>query len=119
MFCHRFIISKSLAIEINVLVQLLESIGREIIMQARTWSFGGPAIIHQSEKLISASARALDGMFLPRSWALDIVQRPLAKVQVGWGTQSFIDILLQLLAALRHDNPDQSRAYTLPSPIRN
>ncbi|KAF8594569.1 hypothetical protein BDV93DRAFT_549191 [Ceratobasidium sp. AG-I] len=109
----QFIITKSLAIEINVLVQLLESIGREVIMQARTWYFGGPAIRNQPEKLISARSRALDGVLLPRSWALDIVQRPLAMVQVGWETQAYIDVLLQLLVALRYDNPEQSPLYTL------
>lgn len=109
--CFRSIVTRQLPIEINVFVHLLESIGREVIMQARAWSIGGNAVTHQPEAWTLAKAKALDGLFLPRSWALDIVQRPPQKVQLEWSTQSFYDVLYQLLVSLRFDHPEQSREY--------
>lgn len=100
-----------MVVEVNVLIHLLESIGREIIMQARAWEIGGDAIIRQPQQWVSARAQALDGLFLPRSWALDIVQRPPTKVQLGWETKAFVETLYQLLVSLRFDYPDQSRTY--------
>lgn len=75
-------------IEANVLVHLLESIGREFIVQARRWSPTG---------LLGV----FDGLLLPQSWALDIVRRPPPSVQRELPLQVFINSLYKMLEYLR------------------
>jgi hypothetical protein len=78
-------------IEANVLIHLLESIGREMIVQARRWPSGVSGVF--------------DGLLLPQSWVLDIVKHPPQAVQHGWSLQPFFDTLYRTLEYLRTYEP--------------
>jgi hypothetical protein len=92
-------------------VHLLESIGKDLIVQSKIWSAGVELIAQQPQTFFSARSKAIEGLCLPRSWALAIVRRLPEKVQRGWTIPSYIDLLLQTLTYLRFDNPDHSREY--------
>ncbi|KAG9122802.1 hypothetical protein FRC07_000653, partial [Ceratobasidium sp. 392] len=87
---HR-VLFRPLMIEVNVLVYLLESIGRELIVQTRRWTCG--------------ISRVFDGLVLPQSWALDIVQHPPQAQQQGWSYEMFFETLYKTLEYLRTYEP--------------
>ncbi|KAG8744274.1 hypothetical protein FRC10_010437 [Ceratobasidium sp. 414] len=87
---HR-ILFRPLMIEANVLVHLLESIGRELIVQTRRWTLGILGVFN--------------GLVLPQSWALDIVQHPPQAKQQGWSFELFLDSLYKTLEYLRTYEP--------------
>ncbi|KAF8594570.1 P-loop containing nucleoside triphosphate hydrolase protein [Ceratobasidium sp. AG-I] len=89
-FAIHHILFKPLAIEANVLVHLLESVGREMILQARKWAAGN-----------LGSLGIFDGLLLPQSWALDIVKHPPPLVQQPWQMHVFVNSLYKVLEYLR------------------
>jgi hypothetical protein len=72
------------------LVHLLESIGREMIVQAR-WPLDISGVFN--------------GLLLPQSWALDIVNHPPQVRQRGWYFQPFLETLYKALEYLRTYEP--------------
>ncbi|KAG8719695.1 hypothetical protein FRC08_002227 [Ceratobasidium sp. 394] len=87
---HR-VLFRPLMIEINVLVHLLESIGRELIVQTRIWTL--------------TMSGVFNGVILPQSWALDIVQHAPQVRQQGWSCDLFMDCLYKTLEYLRAYEP--------------
>ncbi|QRV93432.1 UvrD-like helicase carboxy-terminal domain protein [Ceratobasidium sp. AG-Ba] len=90
-FATYHIVFKPLFIEANVLVHLLEAVGREMIVQVRRWNSGVPGIF--------------DGLFLPQSWALDIVKHPLRSPQTDCELKVFFDVLYKSLEYMRTYEP--------------
>ncbi|CAE6535633.1 unnamed protein product [Rhizoctonia solani] len=107
----RHIISHSLSIEVNVLIHLLESIGRDIIIHGRAHSLYpiDAAAPNRSQAWADMREKALDGLLIPRSWALDIVQKPAKQVQNGWEVLPFLDVLYDVLRLLKFE--DDSAFY--------
>ncbi|KAH7337927.1 hypothetical protein B0J17DRAFT_706405 [Rhizoctonia solani] len=77
-----------LTIEVNVLVHLLEFLGREIIVQHRTCNRGKYGVF--------------DGLVVPQSWALDIAKRPPLIVQTGFGFPELMEYLSTLYKTLEN-----------------
>ncbi|QRW07579.1 P-loop nucleoside triphosphate hydrolase [Ceratobasidium sp. AG-Ba] len=82
---HR-VIFKPLPIEANILVNVLESIGRELIVQLRMRSMG---------------ASVFNGLLFPQSWALDLVSRHPRPRQDTSQMWSFFNILYRSLDYIR------------------
>ncbi|KAG8770098.1 hypothetical protein FRC12_004521 [Ceratobasidium sp. 428] len=78
-------------IEANVLVNLFESIAREVIFQGRRRRLGRLA--------------AFNGLLLPQSWALDIVRHFPQVDQQGWSTVGFLDALCRALEYIHSYEP--------------
>ncbi|KAG9124529.1 hypothetical protein FRC07_011290, partial [Ceratobasidium sp. 392] len=77
------IMFKPLTIEVNVLVNLFETITRGVIVQSRWQTYGRRGVFN--------------GLLLPQSWALDIVTH-LPKVnQQGWALQDLLEALYKAL----------------------
>ncbi|QRV93433.1 UvrD-like helicase carboxy-terminal domain protein [Ceratobasidium sp. AG-Ba] len=86
-FATRHIIFQGLSIEANVLVHLLESIGRNIIIHARRWRSG--------------LLEVFNGLLLPRSWVLDTVTHLPENFQYGWSLDAFFETLYKIIERLR------------------
>ncbi|CAE6419472.1 unnamed protein product, partial [Rhizoctonia solani] len=101
----KHIVTRSLNIELNVLVHLLESIGRDIIMHGRAHSLYqiDMSAPNRSQAWADMREKALDGLLVPRSWALDIIQKPAKKVQNGWEVLPFLDVLYEVLRRLKFE----------------
>ncbi|CAE6474691.1 unnamed protein product [Rhizoctonia solani] len=99
------IVTRSLNIELNVLVHLLESIGRDIIMHGRAHSLYqiDMSAPNRSQAWADMREKALDGLLVPRSWALDIIQKPAKKVQNGWEVLPFLEVLYEVLRRLKFE----------------
>ncbi|KAH7337929.1 hypothetical protein B0J17DRAFT_405385 [Rhizoctonia solani] len=82
------VIMNGLTIEVNVLVHLLEFMGREIIVQHRTCNRGKYGVF--------------DGLVVPQSWALDIAKRPPLIVQTGFGLPELMEYLSTLYKTLEN-----------------
>ncbi|KAG8767767.1 hypothetical protein FRC12_006057 [Ceratobasidium sp. 428] len=78
-------------IEANVLVNLFESIAREVIFQERRSRLGRSAVF--------------DGLLLPQSWALDIVRHSPQVDQQGWSPSHFLNALCQALKDMHSYEP--------------
>lgn len=102
-----------MSVEVNVFIHLLESIGRDILIQARATTFAGGSDIRQPQEWAAARAKAIDGLIVPRSWALDVVQRPPKHAQVGWALLPYLDMLYEVLSLLKFDDPNRTRKYQL------
>ncbi|CAE6379695.1 unnamed protein product, partial [Rhizoctonia solani] len=107
----RHIITRSLSIELNILIHLLESIGRDIIMHGRAHSLYqmDMSAPNRSQAWADMREKALDGLLVPRSWALDIIQKPAKQVQNGWEVLPFLDALYDVLRLLKFE--DDSAFY--------
>ncbi|KDN37502.1 hypothetical protein RSAG8_10101, partial [Rhizoctonia solani AG-8 WAC10335] len=101
----RHIINRSLNIELNVLIHLLESIGRDIIIHGRALALYPTDISGPDRSQVWADMRdkALDGLVVPRSWALDIVQKRAKQAQMGWEVLPFLDVLYEVLRRLKFE----------------
>ncbi|KAH7337934.1 hypothetical protein B0J17DRAFT_405653 [Rhizoctonia solani] len=109
----RHIVDRSLSVEINVLIHLLESIGRDIIMQARAFLFAHPPGSHQTQEgWASARTKALDGLLVPRSWAVEIIRRPPKRPQAGWDILPYLNTLYEVLRLLKFEDSDHTPFYT-------
>jgi hypothetical protein len=93
LFSH--IVFKRLTIEANVLVNLLEFVGREVIVHCRRWS-GRPGSI-------------FDGLLAPKSWALDLVKRPPLIAQKQFSLHDYMNTLYHTLELLRAHDLNVSR----------
>ncbi|KDN37508.1 hypothetical protein RSAG8_10107, partial [Rhizoctonia solani AG-8 WAC10335] len=82
----RHVVLNNLAIEANLLVHLLEFIGREII-------------VHQRTRLRGISG-VFDDLVVPQSWALDLVKRAPMVTQRGVELKELMDYLGTLYRAL-------------------
>ncbi|QRW07577.1 P-loop nucleoside triphosphate hydrolase [Ceratobasidium sp. AG-Ba] len=104
------VLHKPLVVEISALVHLLESIGREIIIQAR-------------RQFVNNITAIFDGLLLPQSWALDIVKHPPRTVQQDWLVQPFFEGLYKTLEYLRiyepptDHKPSISMLYSSSGPL--
>ncbi|CAE6459263.1 unnamed protein product, partial [Rhizoctonia solani] len=96
------IVFKSLAIEANVLVNLLEFIGREIIVHWRLYQRGGDGVFHE--------------ILLPRSWAYDLVKRTPLPMQRGISLRDYFAILYKMLELLRSYETGSSPFYGFSGP---
>ncbi|KDN37507.1 hypothetical protein RSAG8_10106, partial [Rhizoctonia solani AG-8 WAC10335] len=86
------VVFNGLVIEANILVYLLEFIGREIIVQCRRWFKGKDGIF--------------DGLLVPRSWALDLLKRAPLATQKGVVMLEYLGTLyrtLEILRGYKHD----------------
>ncbi|KAB5592704.1 TPR and ankyrin repeat-containing protein 1 [Ceratobasidium theobromae] len=100
------VVLKRLTIEANVLVHLLEFIGREVIVHFRRWAKGIEGVF--------------DGLLLPQSWALDLVRRPPLMPQRGFVMHDYMNTLYGTLKHLRAHDPNSSQAtalYSFSSPL--
>ncbi|EUC54063.1 hypothetical protein RSOL_028830 [Rhizoctonia solani AG-3 Rhs1AP] len=91
------IIFEPLAVEANVLVNVLEFVGREIILQWR---------IHQS-----GSDGVFDKLMVPRSWAVDLIKSSPLPAQQGIHLRDFFDVLYKVLEGFRCFEPGSSPLY--------
>ncbi|KAG8751398.1 hypothetical protein FRC11_009438, partial [Ceratobasidium sp. 423] len=91
------IVFQSLAIEANVLVNMLEFIGRELIVQWRYYQKGGDGVF--------------DELLFPRSWAFDLVKRPPLPPQQGIPLRNYITVLYKTLELLDGYEPGSSPLY--------
>ncbi|KAG8770099.1 hypothetical protein FRC12_004522 [Ceratobasidium sp. 428] len=98
-FAARHIVFRPLMIESNVLVHLFESIGRDVVLHARRWKHGIPGIFN--------------GLLLPQSWALDIVNHPPQAVQRGWSIDVFFQSLYKTLEYMQTYDSNTSIAINL------
>ncbi|KAG8760240.1 hypothetical protein FRC11_000711 [Ceratobasidium sp. 423] len=92
------VVFRGLAIEANLLVYLLEFIGREMIVQYRRWFKGKDGIF--------------DGLLFPRSWALDLLKRAPLTTQKGIGLMEYLGTLYKTLEMIRGYSPDFSPLYS-------
>ncbi|KAG8687201.1 hypothetical protein FRC11_007608 [Ceratobasidium sp. 423] len=97
------IIFKSLAIEANVLVNMLEFIGREIIVHWRWYLKGSDGVF--------------DELLLPRSWAFDLVKRPPLPLQQGIPLRNYMTVLYKTLELLRGHEVGPSPLYGFNSAL--
>ncbi|CAE6480843.1 unnamed protein product [Rhizoctonia solani] len=95
------VVFKSLAIEANVLVNILEFIGREIIIQLRWHLRGADGIF--------------DRLLVPRSWAFDLIKRPPLPLQKGIPMGHYMLTLYKTLEILRGHDPNSSPLYGFSS----
>ncbi|CAE6411540.1 unnamed protein product [Rhizoctonia solani] len=93
------IVHKPLAIETNVFVNILEFIGREIIMQWR---------LHQKG---NAGELVFDKLLVPRSWAFKMIERSPLPQQKGILLRDFFNVLYRALELLRSFEPSSSPLY--------
>ncbi|KAG8732236.1 hypothetical protein FRC11_014976 [Ceratobasidium sp. 423] len=109
------IVSHSLNIEFNVLIHLLESIGRDIIIHGRALSLypTNTAGATPSQNWADMREKALDGLLVPRSWALDIIQKPAKQAQAGWEVLPFLDVLYDVLRLLKFEEDSGSHSFYL------
>ncbi|KAG8767769.1 hypothetical protein FRC12_006059 [Ceratobasidium sp. 428] len=91
------VVFRPLTIEANVLIHLFESIGRDAIIQARSWKSGIIGIFN--------------GLLLPQSWALDMVDHPPPAPQSGWSIGPFFESLYKTLEYMQTYNPNTSTLY--------
>lgn len=91
----RHVITKKLAIEANVLVHLLEFVGREVIVHGRRISRGSDGIY--------------DGLLIPWSWARDLVNRTPLFPQKSFALRSYLDTLYTTLEVLQSYESGASR----------
>ncbi|KAG8731126.1 hypothetical protein FRC11_005047, partial [Ceratobasidium sp. 423] len=91
------IVYQPLTIEANVLVNILEFIGREIIVQWRLDRRGDDGVFDQ--------------LLVPRSWAFEMVKRPPLPPQQGIPRQDFMDTLYQTLELLYQYEAGSSPLY--------
>lgn len=89
------VVFKPLTIEANVLIHILEFIGREVIVQFRRWSRGPEGVF--------------DGLLVPQSWALDLVKRAPLLPQRGFVMHDYMNTLYKTLEQLRAYEPNVSR----------
>ncbi|CAE7158208.1 unnamed protein product [Rhizoctonia solani] len=97
---HHVVVNK-LTIEANVLVNLLEFIGREIIVHHRTRYRGKYGVF--------------DGLVVPQSWGLDMAKRPPLIAQAGVELPELVEYLSTLyktLENLRNFDSQSSRLYS-------
>ncbi|CAE6476647.1 unnamed protein product, partial [Rhizoctonia solani] len=87
-----------LNIEANLLVHLLEFVGREVIVQNRLWSRGTYGVF--------------DDLLVPQSWALELVKRAPLHIQNGTGMMEFLGILYKTMQNLREHNVKPSPFYS-------
>ncbi|KAJ1305435.1 hypothetical protein OPQ81_000445 [Rhizoctonia solani] len=97
------IVFKSLSIEANVLVTMLEFIGREIIVHWRLHQKGSEGVFHE--------------LLLPRSWAFDLVKRPPLPAQRGIPLRDYLNILYKSLEFIRAHEPGSSPLYGFNGPL--
>ncbi|CAE6534820.1 unnamed protein product [Rhizoctonia solani] len=109
------IVTRSLNIELNVLIHLLESIGRDIIIHGRALSLYPTNTSHAtpSQNWVDMREKALDGLLVPRSWALDIIQKPAKQAQTGWDVLPFLDVLYEVLRLLKFEEDSGSHSFYL------
>ncbi|EUC53945.1 P-loop nucleoside triphosphate hydrolase, putative, partial [Rhizoctonia solani AG-3 Rhs1AP] len=79
----KHIVTRSLNIELNVLIDM--------------------SAPNRSQAWADMREKALDGLLVPRSWALDIIQKPAKKVQNGWEVLPFLDVLYEVLRRLKFE----------------
>ncbi|KAH7337987.1 hypothetical protein B0J17DRAFT_706450 [Rhizoctonia solani] len=91
------IVFKSLSIEANVLVNLVEFIGREIIANWKLYQKGVDGVFHE--------------LILPRSWAFDLVKCAPLPMQQGIPLRDYMTILYKILELLRGYAPGSSPLY--------
>ncbi|KAL5633867.1 hypothetical protein ACGC1H_005902 [Rhizoctonia solani] len=96
------IVFKSLAIEANVLVNLLEFVGREIIVQWRMYQSGDDDVF--------------DKLMVPRSWAYDLVKHAPLPIQQGISLGDYLAILYKVLELLRSHDTGSSPFYGFSGP---
>ncbi|KDN38026.1 hypothetical protein RSAG8_09799, partial [Rhizoctonia solani AG-8 WAC10335] len=99
------ILFKSLAIEANVLVNIVELIGRETIVQWRIYQRG------KNSELV------FDQLLVPWSWAFDMVKRPPLPQQNGIVLRDFMVALSKALELLHDYEPSSSPLYGLNGPL--
>ncbi|CAE6439987.1 unnamed protein product [Rhizoctonia solani] len=74
------IVGNNLIVEINLLVNLLEFVGREIIVQHRMRNRGRCGLF--------------DGLVVPHSWALDLIKRPPLIAQTSLWLKNLMEYLV-------------------------
>ncbi|QRW20980.1 GNAT family acetyltransferase [Rhizoctonia solani] len=97
------IVWKSLAIEANLLVNILEFIGREIIVHWRFFQKGHDGVFDQ--------------LLLPRSWAFDLVRRPPLPLQKGIALHDYLNTLYKTLELLHSHEVIPSPLYGFNGPL--
>ncbi|GAB1522834.1 hypothetical protein RhiTH_005958 [Rhizoctonia solani] len=97
------IVWKSLAIEANLLVNILEFIGREIIVHWRFFQKGHDGVFDQ--------------LLLPRSWAFDLVRRPPLPLQQGIALHDYLNTLYKTLELLHSHEVIPSPLYGFNGPL--
>ncbi|CAE7089127.1 unnamed protein product [Rhizoctonia solani] len=108
----RHIVNHSLKIELNVLIHFLESIGRDIIIHGRALALYRVDISdpNQPQAWVDMRTKALDGLLVPRSWALDII-KSAKQAQTGWEVLPFLDVLYEVLRLLKFEDDSDSPFY--------